>query len=363
MSEWVNRTPRPHPSQQHSGPEPIPSVACPILHLEGPGRVRCQNNLLAFDRVDGPQHSTPQLLFDPQDVHHLLCYGNVNFSTEALHVLFEKDVPVALLSFDGQRYLGRIVGAESVVPVARYKQLRMFCSLGNRLIYARRLIADKIASEITAARHYQRHGVTATETITRLKQFADKCPHATSIEALRGLEGGAAATWFEFYGRLFRKPWKFEKRVRRPPTDPVNSLLSLGYTLLTSRTEARLQAMCWDAALGILHEYRSGRPSLACDQVEPLRAPAVDRWVVRILNEGRLEPKDFRFDDATKGIRLTSDAFPKVLMWWETQWKEERLDMRLDEQLARMRRQFADLSERSPTPIYEIKTQEGWADS
>ena len=80
-------------------------------------------------------------------------------------------------------------------------------------------------------------------------------------------------------GQLLRPPWRFVQRVRRPPTDPVNALLSLGYTWVLTRTVARCEAAGLEVNLGGLHDYRPGRPSLACDLMEPLRVPAVDRWV------------------------------------------------------------------------------------
>ena len=110
-------------------------------------------------------------------------------------------------------------------------------------------------------------------------------------ECLARDRGRSLCPWFEFFGKLLLPPWQLSRRVRRPPTDPVNALLSLGYTLLLQRTLAACEAVGLDAALGSLHEYHPGRPSLACDLMEPLRVPAVDRWVIALCNQHRIARK------------------------------------------------------------------------
>ena len=103
-----------------------------------------------------------------------------------------------------------------------------------------------------------------------------------------GHRGQRQLRWFELLGRLLNPPWQFSRRVRRPPTDPVNALLSLAYTWLTNRATARIQAHGLEVALGALHEYHPGRPSLACDLIEPLRVPIVDRWLVKTCNRNEV---------------------------------------------------------------------------
>lgn len=131
-----------------------------------------------------------------------------------------------------------------------------------------------------------------------------------------GLERSAARLWFAALAGALPAGWILPGRVRRPPTDPVNSLLSLGYTLLTRRAETACGAWGLDPAVGFLHAYRAGRPALACDLVEPFRVPAVDRLVVSALHGGRLSTADFT-DTADDGVRLTEEAFRRWLGLFE----------------------------------------------
>lgn len=112
----------------------------------------------------------------------------------------------------------------------------------------------------------------------------------------------------------------------------MNALLSLGYTWLLTRVNARAEAAGYEIYLGGLHEYRPGRPSLGCDLIEPLRVPAVDRWVVATCGQGELSPHDFRSEEAG-GFRLHPAAFGRTLVSWERHWSGGRLDAILQQWL------------------------------
>jgi CRISPR-associated protein Cas1 len=110
--------------------------------------------------------------------------------------------------------------------------------------------------------------------------------------ALRGLEGAAAAGYFKAIAEVFPEELAFRTRVRRPPTDPVNSLLSLGYTMLTAEATLAAYGHGLDPDVGFLHVPEFGRASLACDLVEPVR-PLIDRFAWRAFAEQRFRARDF----------------------------------------------------------------------
>lgn len=92
-----------------------------------------------------------------------------------------------------------------------------------------------------------------------------------------GAEGIATATYFRAFGKMFRKGLQFEHRTRRPPKDPVNAVLSFGYTLLTNEMFSLVTAHGMDPYIGNLHGISYGRPSLALDLVEEFRHSFIDR--------------------------------------------------------------------------------------
>jgi CRISPR-associated protein Cas1 len=121
-----------------------------------------------------------------------------------------------------------------------------------------------------------------------------------TLEALRGSEGEAANLYFSVFDRLIRSPdpeLRFRGRSRRPPLDPINALLSFLYTLLTHDCRSACESVGLDPAVGFLHRDRPGRPSLALDLMEELRAPLADRLALSLLNRRQLRAGDFRSMD------------------------------------------------------------------
>jgi CRISPR-associated protein Cas1 len=134
-------------------------------------------------------------------------------------------------------------------------------------------------------------------------QSADITSH--SLDQLRGLEGAAAAMYFEAYFSAFAPALGATGRNRRPPRDPVNAVLSLSYTMLYAQATAACWAAGLDPALGALHTLSHGRAALACDLMEPYR-PLIDLWVWHQFRQGNLRAEHFGHDGA--GACLLSKA-------------------------------------------------------
>lgn len=323
--------------------KPRTHVATPIAHLAGPGKLKVVDGQLAYSTGK----ESPFRL-EAKSLRRVCCYGPVGLTDEAIVLLFEHDIEVSFLSESGGSIRGRMVHEQSSATPDRLRLFRLQDRMDARVAISAGLISAKIASQAQAARHYQRHGVSsAAQTLVRLREASERLESATTTGAIRGHEGTASSAWFALFSQLLRPPFSFPGRVRRPPTDPVNALLSLGYTLAMARAGARGSAEGLDIQLGALHDYRPGRPSLACDLVEPLRVPAVDRWVVELCNGGRVRPEDF-VTDAKTGTRLKPEAFPVILEDWETHWQRCDGHGILDRTVMDFVRSLRDLI---PTPL------------
>jgi CRISPR-associated protein Cas1 len=301
----------------------LTQVATPIAHLVGPGSLAVTNGQLVYR-----QRGQESLRLQPESLRQVYCYGAVGVSEEAFVVLCHHGIEVAFLTPAGTRCKGRLVQSESSRTGLRRLQHRVFADEERVRQWAEVIVVAKIDSQLAAARHYQRHGLpNAGPSIDGLEAIRKRCRGAM-LESLRGYEGTATATWFGLLGQVLKEPWQFRERVRRPPTDPINALLSLAYTLVLNRTVARCEAAGLEVNLGALHDYRPGRPSLACDLMEPLRVPAVDRWVVMLCNQRGITPEDFVQEGA--GFRLHPDSFGRILWEWEKHWQKAKQEAELD---------------------------------
>lgn len=224
----------------------------------------------------------------------VILFGNVTVTTPALKRLMRLGIDVVFLTAHGS-YEGRLVG-----PLSKFGQLReqQYAALRDplfRLKIAQIIVQAKclnLRTLLLRANRERSHPEIAA-SIERLGWLAERTQRTTRLHALLGVEGQASAAYFSVLRHLISSEWTFERRMRRPPPDPVNVLLSFGYTLLARELEASIALVGLDPYLGCLHVTEYGRPSLALDLMEEFRAIVVDSVVLRCLNNELVQPEDF----------------------------------------------------------------------
>jgi CRISPR-associated protein Cas1 len=148
-----------------------------------------------------------------------------------------------------------------------------------------------------------------------------------------GIEGDAASRYFgALQPRIRAKGFIFNGRVRRPPTDPVNALLSFAYSMITQDCVSALQGVGLDPYVGFLHQDRPGRPGLALDLIEEFRAGWADRLVLTLINRQQLKPKDFT-QEASGAVRLSDDGRKTFLTHYQEKKREELMHPYLNEKV------------------------------
>jgi CRISPR-associated protein Cas1 len=170
---------------------------------------------------------------------------------------------------------------------------------------ARGFVRAKLEHQRALLQRHQREAPhpAVTAALAGLEQFLRQVNHKTTLASLRGLEGAATAAYFSGYRRFFDPVWRFEARQRRPPPDPVNVLLSLGYTLLAELTTSAVRTVGLDPYAGFLHEVVYHRPALGLDLMEEFR-PVVDGLVLWACRGGQITPDDFSPGDAERPVVL-----------------------------------------------------------
>ena len=186
---------------------------------------------------------------------------------------------------------------------------------------ANAMIAAKIANSRSVLKRCRHNGATGEEIDTAINGAE---PAINSIisnqrtDMLLGIEGSFANKYFPAFRQCIKAEdmkEKFNNRVKRPPTDPVNALLSLLYTLLAQDCKNALYAAGLDPYLGVLHTTRPGRPSLALDMQEEFR-PIVDRFVLKVFNKHQLSDADF--ETAISGaVFLTKEGKQTLFRLWQ----------------------------------------------
>ncbi|TMQ77172.1 CRISPR-associated endonuclease Cas1 [Candidatus Accumulibacter phosphatis] len=244
-------------------------------------------------------------------IDQIMVFGNVQITTPALHECLERGIPVMLLSGRG-RFFGVIdpLDARSV-PLQR-AQFALESDEPARLALARPLIAGKILNCRTFLGRLARARQTNMDApLAALKSAAQAAGQAADLEILRGIEGAAARTYFAAWQTVLPAKWQFTGRNRQPPTDPVNALLSYGYTIVFYNVLALVRARGLNTHVGVLHDVRPGHPALASDLMEEFRAPVVDAVVMHLVFDGKLQPGDFSWPETPGQPCLMADGSRK----------------------------------------------------
>lgn len=226
-------------------------------------------------------------------LRHLFIYGVPQVSSQLIHALLEREVCVAYFSAAG-RFLGMLGGLPASGVDARRGQYRMFDQLGIRLLLAREALRAKIHNQRVML---MRNGAVAEGVLDKMAEYRSLVGEASDLDTVRGMEGAAAAIYFSHFASMIRgQPWarfSFDGRNRRPPRDPVNAMLSLGYSVLSKEVAGVCHAVGLDPFLGFLHQPRYGRPALALDLMEEFRPLVADSVVISLINRREIAESDF----------------------------------------------------------------------
>lgn len=230
-----------------------------------------------------------------QQVRAIYCYGAVQVTAQAVSTCLELGIDVAYFSPAG-RFLGILNGLPASGVDARRGQYRLFELPGVRLELAREIIRGKIHNQRVML---MRNGDVPKHITKSLATLRDRTEYTRDLTELLGIEGSAAALYFEQFASMLKRyeEWNFDwrGRNRRPPRDPVNALLSLGYSMLSKELTGVCQAVGLDPFLGFMHQPRYGRPALALDLMEEFRPLIADSVAISLVNRGELGPEDFMY--------------------------------------------------------------------
>lgn len=267
-------------------------------------------------------------------IHHVesVCaFGQVSFSPPALELCHENGVAISFLSENGF-LVARLASVPDSSVALRRAHFRIADQPETCARIARNFIAGKIqnarasllrAARETAAPPEGEAIQTAAEALARLLRPLEE---ASSVEAARGVEGAAAATYFSVFSLALkqqREDFAFEKRTRYPPRDRINCLLSFLYALVRHDCIAGLTAIGLDPFVGFLHVERANRPGLALDLMEEFRPWLADRLALTLVNRQQVSATDFEVREG--GAVSLTDAGRRAVVKAYQERKQEKV--------------------------------------
>ena len=297
------------------------------LYLNTPGyRVGCKDEVLVVKEKDRVIEEVRM-----RDVSHVALFGNIQISTQAIQSLCEQEIPVTYFSMGGWFY-GITRGHSLKNVFLRMEQFRLARDEGACLSLARQFVHGKIRNHRTLL--MRNHLEPPEPTILKLKRASEDALAAASIDVLLGIEGAAASQYFQQFSGMVKVEddlpglgptcentkqrafnFNFNNRNRRPPTDPVNAMLSLAYSMLSKDCTLAALAVGFDPYLGFYHQPRFGRPALGLDLMEEFRPLIAESTVLSCINNRVVTDKDFV--RAGQAVNLTAPGRKRFFQTYE----------------------------------------------
>lgn len=306
----------------------------PLYLVQQGSKVRVLNRRITVVREDEESGAEETLLSLPlAHVDQVVIFGNIGLTTPAIDVLLAQNCDVVFLTQNGE-YRGRLIGEITPHVPLRRAQYQRLSNPSFALRMAGGFVSAKLNHQRVLLRRHNRdlQDPLIEDAITQLGQVVEGLPRRTQLSSLRGAEGAGTAAYFGAFKRFFAAEWRFQDRNRRPPADPVNVLLSFGYTLMAQVAHGAVNAVGLDPYAGFLHEVVYNRPALALDLLEEFR-PVVDGIVLWVCRSGQLSPADFSPGPPERPVILSESGQRRFLQAYEQRMEQTFMHPRRGQKL------------------------------
>lgn len=269
-------------------------------------------------------HKDNEIVKIPKEtVEGISIFGNAQMSTQCTKFCLEKGIRVSFFSKVGT-YFGCLMSTGHINIKRLKRQIflsenREFC-----LELSKKIVEAKINNQLVVVRRYLRTAmVKEDEGLFQIGNARKKVQEAESIEQIMGYEGIASKYYFKIISSLVEEAFQFSGRNRRPPKDPFNSMLSLGYTLVMYELYGEIENRGLNPFAGFLHQDRERHPTLASDLMEEWRPVLVDAVVLSLVQGHEIQPEQFYYDEESGACFLTREGMKIFLRKLENKLHSE----------------------------------------
>ena len=258
-------------------------------------------------------------------VEWIVIFGRIQISTDAIKECLKWKIPVFFLS-KWWYFFGKLDSLEIKNVELLYNHIKASLDQNISSKYAKNILVAKIHNSKTMLQRWNRFysgwEIDNEDIYKKLDELQSKILSASSLEEIRGYEWVSARLYFEWFAKFIKKPFVFEWRNRRPPKDPVNSMLSLGYTLLAQTIQMILNIQWIETQIGFLHQPKDLKTLLVLDIMEMYRAWIVDDMVIRLINKWKIKLDHFLVDESNEkrpvnllddGLKIFIEEYYKII--------------------------------------------------
>lgn len=222
--------------------------------------------------------------------------GPAQLTSQCMETCMSRGIPVSFLS-KGGRYFGRLMSPGHIKPELQRHQSALY-DTPFALELARRICTAKIKNQLTVVRRYRKSAEgELNDEIFSMKNSIARIPGCAAISEIIGYEGQAARSYFSALSKCIDPEFKFHGRNRRPPKDPFNSMISLGYSIVMNEIYSEIEMRGLNPYFGFIHRDAEKHPTLASDLMEEWRAALIDTSVMALINGHEIQKDQFDYDE------------------------------------------------------------------
>lgn len=262
-----------------------------ILYVnENGARIGVDSNRITVHSKDESIHFVPIETLDG-----ITILGRSHLTTDCMETCMKKGIPVAFFSKGGS-FFGRLVSTGHVKAALQRKQSELYFK-DFSLELSKKIVSAKIKNQLVVLKRYAKNDFVDINTEEKsVKALFEKVFSAHSITEIMGYEGNAARMYFQGLSKCINSDFAFNGRNKRPPKDPFNSMISLGYSILLNEIYSGIEQKGLNPYFGFLHRDAEKHPTLASDLMEEWRAVLVDATVMSLINGNEISLNEFEVD-------------------------------------------------------------------
>lgn len=251
--------------------------------------------------------------------------GNVNLTSPAISFFLNREIEVIFMNQYG-KYKGKLCKDEYRNVDLRISQYEKSRDKSFALKISKEIVKGKLKNyfNLLNMKNKSEKSKDIERDIDLIYKMIKKTDNAKEIKEIRGIEGIGTKYYFDSYKRLIKNDeFSFVKRISHPPKDKINSLLSLGYSLLYNEIAAAMNIVGLDPYFGNLHSIQMSKKSLLFDMVEEYRGYVIDNFILTMINRKEIKGEDFE-ESCNKGIYLKNEKMKLFLKKYESMLAEKR---------------------------------------
>ncbi|NOH00238.1 MAG: type I-B CRISPR-associated endonuclease Cas1 [Ignavibacteriae bacterium] len=228
-----------------------------------------------------------------ENIEAIFAVGSLHFNSRFLYFLSQNNIPLHILNYQN-RYAGSYLSAGKPVSGSLLiKQAQAFLSSNERMHIAMEFVNAAAHNTIANLKYHQNRKAVLSdfiEYITDLKEQIKSCKY---INELMGIEGAIKKVYYTAWKEIFNYPLNFNKRIKNPPPDIINSLISYGNAIVYAVCLSEIYHTRLNPEIGFLHEPADAQLSLSFDIADIFKPIFTDRAIFKVINKNIITEKDY----------------------------------------------------------------------